>query len=285
MQGIVRDIQDALKRLEELEGKSNLSDFKRQKQEGVRLLLKGAISRLKKATLGNQEAHSLAAKMEEASASELRSLLEEFAGFVVDSPRGEAVHRPKLPSDISAEVHADIDARFPCFPVHHGPAGRGGQLLCDGVPVAGVARIDPDPGHAEIARQLEVGVAIADHNAGLSIDGVAGEKLVHEPGLRFAAAAAVARPVWADEDLEELDALRGEQLHDEVLYRAEICVGKARRTQSVLVADHHEFVAGRLKAVQGRHHAWHQRDFVEAVDLLILRFEDQRAVAGTASAS
>lgn len=127
MQGIVRDIQDALKRLEEFEGSSSLSDFKRQKQEGVRLMLKGAIARLKKASVGNKEAYSLAARMDEASPSELRSLLDEFASFVVDSPRSESIHRPKLPGDISVEVHADIDELETCLKAK---AYRSAIILC-----------------------------------------------------------------------------------------------------------------------------------------------------------
>ena len=55
---ILVDIQQALKTIEEMP-KGNIADFKKQKQEGARLMLKGAIQSLLEETKHVPEAHSM----------------------------------------------------------------------------------------------------------------------------------------------------------------------------------------------------------------------------------
>ena len=66
----------------------------------------------------------------------------------------------------------------------------------------------------------------------------------------------------------------------EFMRLAECGFGEARGPETVLIADHHERVAGIAQiACSAGHDAGHQPQLLQAVDLLIRRLDDQRAVA------
>ncbi len=122
MKEAIRDIQDALKSLEVVDGSAAITDFKRQKIEAARLMLKGAVQRLKRSTVSNPEAHNIVLKMELASFSEIKVLLDRLASVVADDSFDDVSKKsriavPKIPSDISSEVLADIKELESCLNV------------------------------------------------------------------------------------------------------------------------------------------------------------------------
>src|SRR6185295_20382411 len=94
--------------------------------------------------------------------------------------------------------------------------------------------------NTEVARELEVGVAIANHRARCQVHGLLTHVRLHELRLRLAALAVVGLEMRANEDRIELDALRAEGFQYEVVSRVELVPGKARRAETVLIRDHHE---------------------------------------------
>src|SRR5262249_29386526 len=56
-------------------------------------------------------------------------------------------------------------------------------------------------------------------------------------------------------------------------------LGKAGRPEPVLVAHHDERVARVTQRAQSRDHARHELEFLQAVDLLVGRLDDERTVA------
>ena len=97
--------------------------------------------------------------------------------------------------------------------------------------------------------------------------------------LWLAASAVVFGPMRAEKLGIELDSLRGEQVPDEVLRLRERAPGERGRAQPILVADEHQPVARSLQFEQRRNHARQQANLLQAVDLLIGRLLDERAVA------
>ena len=83
----------------------------------------------------------------------------------------------------------------------------------------------------------------------------------------------------ADEHGVELDALRAERLEHELVRPSNAACGKLARAEAVLVGDHHELEAALCAWRKRREHARHEADLLEAVDLLVGRLLDQRAVA------
>ncbi|MBW3016273.1 DUF4145 domain-containing protein [Candidatus Woesearchaeota archaeon] len=103
---ILVDIQQALRVIQEVPDKSSLVDFKRQKQEGARLKLKGAVQQLLDETR-DTDAFPLAQKLSIASPEDMKLFLDRLAVFAVDEKKSFKV--PRLPSDIKGEVLADIN--------------------------------------------------------------------------------------------------------------------------------------------------------------------------------
>ena len=127
--------------------------------------------------------------------------------------------------------------------------------------------------------ELEVRVAIADHEAARGVDGVSPKVFLDHAELGLAAAAALALEVRADEYGLELDPLRGEQLEHEPVRSLESLGRQTRRAEPVLVGDHDQL---RIPPARGRAAPGSPRaaaDLVEPVDLLVRRLLDQRAVA------
>src|SRR5688572_17907464 len=83
----------------------------------------------------------------------------------------------------------------------------------------------------------------------------------------------------ADELRFEPDALRSQQLAQELVRHAEGFFGETVRAAPVLVADHDKGVSGVAQFEQCGNHLGHQPQFLQAVDLEIGGFFDQRAVA------
>ncbi len=104
---ILVDIQQALRVIQEVPDKSSLVDFKRQKQEGARLKLKGAVQQLLDETK-DTDAFPLAQKLSDASIEEMKFFLDKLAVFAVDEKK-VSWKVPRLPSDIKGEVLADIN--------------------------------------------------------------------------------------------------------------------------------------------------------------------------------
>ena len=102
---ILVDIQQALKAIEEMP-RGSILDYKKQKQEGARLMLKGAIQRLLDETKNVPEAFSVAQKISVAKMEEIPKYLEKLADIAADEPKGFRI--PKLPGEIRDDVVADL---------------------------------------------------------------------------------------------------------------------------------------------------------------------------------
>ena len=113
---ILVDIQQAVKQAQEVPAKGNIADFKKQKQEGAKLMLKGAIQRLLAETKDYPEAHSLAQKLAVARNEEILGHVEKLADMVADEPAEQkrSIRMPKLPSDIKEDVSADLNEIQKC---------------------------------------------------------------------------------------------------------------------------------------------------------------------------
>lgn len=109
---IIVDIQQALKEINEEERKGNITDFKKQKQEGTRLKLKGAIQRLLEETK-NTDAYFLAQKLSISKPEEMTAYLEKLAEQTVDEKTSWKM--PKLPSDVKDEILTDLNEIQTCM--------------------------------------------------------------------------------------------------------------------------------------------------------------------------
>ncbi|VVB81114.1 Uncharacterised protein [uncultured archaeon] len=113
MHQVLVDIQQALKEIQALP-KGNIADFKRQKQEGARLKLKGAIQQLLEEAK-NTDAYPLAQKLSVAKPEEMRLYLEKLANIAVDEEKNTNVRMPKLPSDVKDDITADLNEIQNCM--------------------------------------------------------------------------------------------------------------------------------------------------------------------------
>ncbi len=126
---ILVDIQQAVKQAQETPAKGNIADFKKQKQEGAKLMLKGAIQRLLQETKDYPEAHSLAQKLAVARTEDILGHVEKLADMVADEPveQKKNYKMPKLPSEIKDDVTADLQEIQKC--VNNG-CYRSAVVLC-----------------------------------------------------------------------------------------------------------------------------------------------------------
>jgi hypothetical protein len=82
-----------------------------------------------------------------------------------------------------------------------------------------------------------------------------------------------------DEHLLEHDALRGKQVQHELLHLLEVMTRIALTAEAILVADHHQPIAGAPQLAERGKYAWQQPYLVETIHLEVVRLLDQRAVA------
>jgi len=139
---ILVDIQQALK-VEQKDRKGGLMDvgdhsspntignhdfrsFKKQKQEGSKLLLKGAIDRLLRETKNNPELHSLAQKLSTAKTEEMKKILDKLTDLAADD-NTEKKKMPKLPNEIREDVTADLQEIQKCV---NSACYRSAVVLC-----------------------------------------------------------------------------------------------------------------------------------------------------------
>lgn len=104
---IIVDIQNALKILKQEESKGNIADFKKQKQEGAKLMLKGAIQRLLEETK-NSEAHQIAQKIAVARIEDVQQHLDKMAEIAAQEETQKTYKIPRLPHEIKDDVIADL---------------------------------------------------------------------------------------------------------------------------------------------------------------------------------
>ncbi len=124
---ILVDIQQALKATPE-NRKGGITDFKKQKQEGNKLLLKGAIDRLLRETKNNPELHSLAQKLSTAKTEEMKKILDKLTDLAADdSTENKKFKAPKLPSEIREDVTADLQEIQRCI---NAACYRSSVVLC-----------------------------------------------------------------------------------------------------------------------------------------------------------
>lgn len=125
---ILVDIQQAIKQ-SQVPVKGNIADFKKQKQEGTKLLIKGAIQKLLQETKNYPEAHSIAQKLAIARTEEIPRYLEQLASMAAEEPeqRKQSFRIPKLPSDIKEDVAADLQEIQKCL---NSACFRSAVILC-----------------------------------------------------------------------------------------------------------------------------------------------------------
>ncbi len=123
---IIVDIQQALKEINEEERKGNITDFKKQKQEGTRLKLKGAILQLLEETK-NTDAHHLAQKLSIAKPEEMNIILGKLADLTVNEEKKTTRRIPKLPSDVKEEILTDLNEIQACMNAN---CYRSAVILC-----------------------------------------------------------------------------------------------------------------------------------------------------------
>ncbi len=87
----------------------------------------------------------------------------------------------------------------------------------------------------QVLREHQVGVAIADHGAAGDVHVLCADVLVDQQRLRLAARTVVFREVRADEHGVELDALRAEGVHHQLMGAVEVRLREARGAEAVLV--------------------------------------------------
>lgn len=127
MHEILVDIQQALRAAQE-DRKGGITDFKKQKQEGNKLLLKGAIDRLLRETKNDPELQSLAQKLSTAKTEEMKKILDKLADLAADdNTKNKKFKAPKLPGEIREDVTADLQEIQRCI---NAACYRSSVVLC-----------------------------------------------------------------------------------------------------------------------------------------------------------
>src|SRR5690606_24423681 len=132
---------------------------------------------------------------------------------------------------------------------------------------------------AEVAGELEIGLAVADHGRAVEVDAAVAQVVLDQPQGRLARGRVVGRPAAVHQHLAERDALAFEDLQHQVVGAVETCARIAVGAQPVLVADDHELEAGVAQLQHRRDHAPDEAELVIGVDLEVFRLLDQGAVA------
>src|ERR1700677_1671507 len=153
-------------------------------------------------------------------------------------------------------------------------AGNRGPAVLDGT-----VDEDPQSRDTEFVGELEVGVAVADHEAACGVEGMNSNVFLDHAELRLAAPAVLMLVVRTHEYGVEVDSLAGEQVEHEPMRLFEVLGRQTRRAEPILVGHHDELQARPPKLDQRGYHPGHQFDLVEPVHFLVRRLLDQCAVA------
>ena len=181
-----------------------------------------------------------------------------------------------LAAAFAIQPDVDVDLRLFGHAINPRVAIAQGQLAHD-LPAQHAALV-AQPLDAHVFCQLHVGRPIADHVAVGGIQHTGFEVTLHQRGFRLAAVAVVRRQVRADQHIGELNALRAEDLHHQVVRRIEGFLRETGGAEPILIGDHHQLIP-RLLQRQRRDHVRLERQLVQAVNLEIFRWlGDQRAV-------
>jgi hypothetical protein len=126
---ILVDIQQAVKQMQVAPSKGMLTDFKKQKQEGLKMSLKGAIQLLLQETKNYPEAHSLAQKLAVANTENITKYLDQLADMAAEEPseQKKSYRIPKLPGEIREDVSADLNEIQKCM---NAACYRSAVILC-----------------------------------------------------------------------------------------------------------------------------------------------------------
>jgi hypothetical protein len=180
---------------------------------------------------------------------------------------------------IVVKIHADTHRRLARHALHRGAARE--QLVGDRGPGLGGLSGDADPqaADAEVGGERQVGVPIADHDAGGEVDAAFAHPLIDERRTGLAAAAAIVPGMRTDEDGLELETLRAEGLEHERVRPIEALLGEGRCAEAILVGHHGQPEPGVAQLRERSEDARQEPDLVEGVDLFVVRFFDQGAVS------
>ena len=177
-------------------------------------------------------------------------------------------------------IQIDPDGDAGLFRVaHHGCGAWCIEQLVRDLAPAHAMRAHAEAAYAEVRGKLQVGLAIADHRRGGTAPAVVGQVMTQHADARLARVEALVRKAAVDQHLMETDALRSEDAQQQVVRATEIGLGKTVGAQAILVAHHHQFMAGCDEPLQRGDHARQQRELFVAVDLLVGRLLDQATVA------
>ena len=109
----IADIRSALASINE-SPKGAITDFKRQRQEGARSLLKGALQKLVDETKGT-DAETIAKKLAQASPSEMPLILDKLAQIAAENKKESPIKANLIPGDVRSEIVADLNEIQSCM--------------------------------------------------------------------------------------------------------------------------------------------------------------------------
>ncbi len=156
---------------------------------------------------------------------------------------------------VEVDEHADIG--FAGLALDRGLPRAIDQAVGDRGPVfEPVAQ--PQAADAHVLRQLQIGLAVADHPAVGQVQFTGLQVIQHHADARFAGCGLLVLEVRVDVHRAEVDALRSEQVDHFLLRNLVVRRRKRVGAEAVLVADDDKFVAGRRQLQQGRDHAGDQ---------------------------
>src|SRR5690606_29996293 len=180
------------------------------------------------------------------------------------------------------QVDPDADPGFARAALHLAAPRKRDQLVGDRLPVplaAELPRAQLEGTHPQVPGEGHVGVAVANHCRARPVDTAVAQVRQHQPDARLAGGRALFGQARVDQYVLEDDALAFQQLHQQAVRGLEVLARERRGAEAVLIADHHQPVAGVAQPQQRRQHAGHEAQLVEAVDLEVGRLLDQGAVA------
>lgn len=154
-----------------------------------------------------------------------------------------------LAAAFSIQPDVDVDLRLFGHAINPRVAIAQGQLAHDLFPAQHAALV-AQPLDAHVFCQLHVGRPIADHVAVGGIQHAGFEVTLHQRGFRLAAVAVVRRQVRADQHIGELNALRAEDLHHQVVRRIEGFLRETGGAEPILIGDHHQLIPRLLQRQQ-----------------------------------
>ncbi len=185
----------------------------------------------------------------------------------------EAQSRVNVAASLAIEVHADADFRLCRIALHRGDALTSINHFLHLLPVGEKILA------AKVLRQLSVAIAVADHKAVRKVV-VSRQILAQHAGARFARGETFRGEAAVDVDGVELHALALQDVEHQVLRGPEVGFGIRGSSQSVLIAHHHKQIVSVLaQETECRDATGQEVELLEAVDLLVLRFAENGAVA------